>query len=145
MKILISACLMGVHCRYNGETVPLPAEVLEKLLERHTLIPVCPETLGGLPTPRQPAERFGEEVLGRSGSILTAAFTAGAEETLHLAGLLGCEAAIMKQRSPSCGAGHIYDGTFTGRVIPGDGVTTQLLRENGLAIYSELEVDELLR
>ena len=98
MKILISACLLGACCRYDGASKAHPLAAL--LAERHTLVPVCPEQLGGLPTPRPPAERRGGRVVTQSGDV-TEQYLRGATETLKLCKLLGCEAAVLKERSPS--------------------------------------------
>ena len=106
------------------------------------LIPVCPEQLGGLPTPRIPAERVGDKVLSRTGADVTAAFRAGAERALEAA--QGTGKALLKERSPSCGCTCIYDGSFTGQVIPGQGVTAELLARHGIKLYGESQVDELL-
>ena len=140
--LLISACLMGAACRYDGQRKPM--EHLESLMERYHLIPVCPEQLGGLATPRTPAERVGDRVLTADGTDVTAAYTAGAEEVLRLAKLYGCAKALLKERSPSCGHGEIYDGTFSRRMIPGSGVAAQLLAENGIAVYGERRWEELV-
>ena len=110
-NILISACLLGVCCRYDGESKPIMQTVA--LMERYHLVPVCPEQLGGLPTPREPSERQGCAVVMKSGTDVTAQYRRGAEQTLHLARLYGCKAAVLKERSPSCGSGRIYDGTFS--------------------------------
>ena len=143
MRILISACLLGCRCRYDGgANGPLPQ--LQALLSRHTLIPVCPEQLGGLPTPRPPAERCGDRVITRDGGDVTGQFRRGAQQTLELARRLGCTAAILKARSPSCGSGKIYDGTFSHTQVPGWGVTAQLLREAGLQVLDETQLDSLL-
>ena len=142
MKLLISACLLGVCCRYDGASKEYPQ--LKELMERHTLIPVCPEQLGGLSTPRHPAERQGERVVTKAGKDVTAAYRCGAEETLRLYRLLGCEAAVLKERSPSCGRDRVYDGTFTGTLTDGDGVTAELLRRHGIAVYGESEIRKLL-
>ena len=112
MRILISACLLGARCRYDGVSKLQPW--ISDLAERHILVPVCPEQLGGLPTPRPPAERRGDQVMTRDGGDVTAQYRRGAEEALRLCRLLGCEAALLKERSPSCGSGMVYDGTFTG-------------------------------
>lgn len=144
MRILMSACLLGVNCRYNAEPKALPDAVLTRLLERHTVVPVCPEQLGGLTTPREPSERRGERVVMRTGRDVTAEYVRGAQEALRLCKQFGCEAAVLKERSPSCGHGTIYDGTFTGTLIPGDGVTVQLLLQNGVAVYGERDIDKLL-
>ena len=133
--ILVSACLLGVPCRYDG-TGHADARVLALAKKRH-LIPVCPEQLGGLPTPRPPAERHDTRVLTRDERDFTAAFTRGAEETLRLAKLFSCRIAILKSSSPSCGSGQIYDGCFCGRLIPGDGLTAALLKQEGLTVLSE--------
>lgn len=144
MKLLVSACLLGVNCRYNAEPKALPDDLLSRLLERHSVVPVCPEQLGGLTTPREPSERQGARVVMRSGRDVTAAYARGAQEALRLARQFGCTAAVLKERSPSCGHGEIYDGTFTGTRTSGDGVTAALLLENGIAVYGESEIDQLL-
>lgn len=140
--LLISACLLGLCCRYDGGSKPQPG--VEALAERYRLIPVCPEQLGGLPTPREPSERRADAVVSRSGTDVTAQFRRGAEQALHLARLYGCKAAVLKERSPSCGSGEIYDGTFTGTRVPGDGVTAELLKQNGIAVYGESDIWDLL-
>ena len=142
--LLISACLLGAACRYDGASRPLDAETLEKLKERYTLVPVCPETLGGLPTPRPPAERHGETVCTKAGTDVTAQYERGACETLRFSAFFGCKAALLKARSPSCGSGGIYDGSFTGTLTSGDGVTAQALKSAGVAVYTEDELDKLL-
>ncbi len=139
MKILVSACLLGVRCRYDGKSKPHPA--VERLMEQHTLIPVCGEILGGLPTPRVSAERQGERVVTADGRDVTAAYRRGAEEVLRLAERYGCKAAILKERSPSCGSGRIYDGTFTGTLTDGWGVTAELLRDHGICVIGESEAE----
>lgn len=135
MKILVSACLLGVRCRYDGKSKPHPA--VERLMEQHTLIPVCGEIFGGLPTPRVSAERQGARVVTADGRDVTAAYRRGAEEVLRLAERYGCKAAILKERSPSCGSGRIYDGTFTGTLTDGWGVTAELLRDHGICVIGE--------
>ena len=139
MKILVSACLLGVRCRYDGKSKPHPA--VERLMEQHTLIPVCGEIFGGLPTPRVSAERQGARVVTADGRDVTAAYRRGAEEVLRLAKLYGCKAAILKERSPSCGSGRIYDGTFTGTLTDGWGVTAELLRDHGICVIGESEAE----
>jgi uncharacterized protein YbbK (DUF523 family) len=108
-----------------------------ELLKREILIPVCPEQLGGLSTPRQPSELRGGQVCTASGLDETAQYLRGATETLAIACLLGVEEAILKQRSPSCGCGQVYDGTFTHSVVAGDGLTTALLKRHGIHVISE--------
>ena len=139
MKILVSACLLGVRCRYDGKSKPHPA--VERLMEQHTLIPVCGEIFGGLPTPRVSAERQGARVATADGRDVTAAYRRGAEEVLRLAERYGCKAAILKERSPSCGSGRIYDGTFTGTLTDGWGVTAELLRDHGICVIGESEAE----
>ncbi|MFO7895945.1 MAG: DUF523 domain-containing protein [Candidatus Cloacimonadales bacterium] len=133
--ILVSACLAGIKCRYDGKDNK--SEYVIDLVRKGQALPVCPEQLGGLPTPRLPAEQAGGEVITAAGDDYTAAFQKGAEETLRLAQLSGAERAILKQRSPSCGSTKIYDGNFRGKVIAGQGITAKLLAENGIAIISE--------
>lgn len=139
--LLISACLLGIPCRYDGKEKPM--ENLKKLQERYTLIPVCPEQLGGLATPRTPAERQNDKVITAEGTDVTAAYTQGAEAVLRLAQICGCRKALLKERSPSCGSKEIYDGTFRRNLIPGMGTTAQLLTENGLTVFGESQWEEL--
>lgn len=133
--ILVSACLLGVPCRYDG--TGFADERILALAKKYQLIPVCPEQLGGLPTPRSPAERNGTRILTRDDRDVTAAFSRGAEETLRLAKLFSCRIAILKANSPSCGSGQIYDGCFRGRLIPGDGMTAALFKQQGITVLSE--------
>lgn len=142
MNILVSACLLGVECRYNGKGVLEPQA--KALLERHHLIPVCPEIMGGLATPRTPAERKAGRVITRDGEDVTSAYEKGAVEALKLAQLFGCGAAVLKERSPSCGKGQIYDGTFTGKLTEGEGVCAGLLEAHGIKVYGESQIDRLL-
>ena len=141
-RILVSACLLGVYCRYNGERKKMDG--IERLMERAELIPVCPEILGGLPTPRPPAERVGDRVMNREGADVTEAYQRGAEETLRLAELFGAHLALLKERSPSCGKGKIHDGSFQGRIVDGSGVTAELLSSHGISVYGESRIDALL-
>lgn len=142
-KLLISACLLGENCRYDGRSQPLPEAVLRRLREKYELLPVCPEQEGGLPTPRIPSERRGERVVNRSGEDVSAFFERGAERALALARESGCKRALFKERSPSCGSGSVYDGSFTGRLIPGDGVTAEKLKAAGVELYGESEAERL--
>ena len=141
-KLLISACLLGRNCKYNGGNNYAP--LTEALKERYELVPVCPECFGGLPIPHEPSERVGDRVLSKSGADVTAAFQRGAEKTLALALQHGVKKAVLKERSPSCGCGSIYDGTFTGTVVPGNGVAAELLLSRGVVIYGESRIGELL-
>lgn len=142
MRILISACLLGTCCRYDGGGNR--QEWAEELGRRYELVPVCPEQLGGLATPRPPAERLGNRVVTNAGGDVTDAYEKGAAEALALARLLDCQAAVLKERSPSCGRGAIYDGTFSHTQVPGDGVTAQRLLEAGIPVYGESQVRQTL-
>jgi len=133
--LLISACLMGYNCKYNGGNNALPEDVLASLRQRYRLIPVCPEAAGGLPTPRVPSERRGGRVVTRDGRDVTAAFRRGAEIAGKLAERTGARLALLKSGSPSCGSGMIYDGSFTGTLMPGDGVTAEYLKNKNLTIF----------
>lgn len=144
MTILVSACLLGVPCKYSGGDNACPALLAAAAQGRHTLIPVCPEVYGGLPTPRPPAERRGGAVVTEAGDDVTAQYRQGAEIALRLARLTGCEAAVFKKNSPSCGHGAIYDGTFRHMLVPGSGVTAALLEQNGLPVYNEDDCAALL-
>lgn len=133
---LVSACLAGVHCRYDCQAQSRPE--IEEMVQNGTAIPVCPEQLGGLPTPRPPAERVGGRVLTKSGQDVTAQYKAGAEEALKIAILCGATEALLKSKSPMCGCGKIYDGSFTGNLTEGDGIVTELLKSRGIKV---IEVD----
>jgi uncharacterized protein YbbK (DUF523 family) len=145
---IVSACLAGVNCKYNGGSSP--NETVIKLVAQGKAVPVCPEQLGGCPTPRSTAEiagGTGEDVLeGRcrvirsDGVDATGEFARGAEEVLRLARLVGADKAVLKSRSPSCGCGEIYDGTFSGRLVAGNGVTAELLIRNGIEVLTEKNV-----
>lgn len=130
---LVSACLAGFRCRYDGKiTVD---ETIAELVREGKALPVCPEMLGGLPCPRIPCERVPDgRVMAFDGTDKTEAFASGAAEVLRLARLYGCDKAILKARSPSCGKGKIYDGTFSGKLTDGDGVTAELLEHNGISV-----------
>lgn len=139
MKILVSACLLGIDCKYNGKNNKND-QVIE-LLKTHDLIPACPEIMGGLTTPRTPSEIHEDEVITKDGKNVTKQYQKGAEETLKIAKLYNCKTAILKEKSPSCGCGKIYDGTFTGTLIDGDGITARLLKEHGIKITGETTLD----
>lgn len=144
-KLLISACLLGFCCKYDGGTNSLPAETIAALREQYELIPVCPETAGGLPIPRAPSERRGGRVLSREGNDVTDEYEKGAHIALALAERFGCRRALLKERSPSCGAGEIYDGTFSHSRVPGDGVAAEALRKAGLTLCGESETEKLIK
>lgn len=133
--MLVSACLLGLNCKYSGGNNLCP-QVLA-LRDRIHMIPICPEQLGGLSTPRPAAERQRSRVVNRAGQDVTVEFQRGAQAALELARLFACSSAILKARSPSCGAGEIYDGSFNGTQISRDGVTAQILRLAGLTLYTE--------
>lgn len=130
--MIVSACLAGYPCRYDGKAKPC-AQVIE-LVRAGKAIPVCPEQLGGLPTPRSAAEIRAGRVVDDEGTDRTEAFRRGAQAVLALAQTYGATQALLQNRSPSCGSGWIYDGTFSKRLIPGDGVTARLLSENGIQV-----------
>lgn len=140
-KILVSSCLLGVECRYKGDGCPCQKVI--DLGKDNTLIPVCPEQAGGLPTPRTPSERVGDKVIMRDGTDVTSEYKKGAETALYLAKTLNADFAILKANSPSCGKGIIYDGTFTGAKCEGNGVTSELLLNNGIPVYTEDEIDQI--
>ncbi len=140
-NILVSACLLGVACRYDGKRKPNEAVIALK--EKYNLIPVCPEIMGGLPTPRLPSEIRGGTVIMENGEDVTDKYSKGAEETLRLARLFGCGKAVLKEKSPSCGSGRIYDGTFSKTLTEGNGVTAGMLLANGIRVAGETEIDAL--
>lgn len=132
MKIMVSACLLGHRCKYNGGDNY--CEEARALTDRHTVIPVCPESAGGLPTPRPPCEIVGGEVMGADGVSRDREFRAGAEKCLELAMEKDIDLAVLQSRSPSCGVGRIYDGTFSGRLTEGSGVFASMLKDNGFRV-----------
>lgn len=148
-KVLISACLLGVKCRHNGRDSK-SEDVMERF-EGEELVPVCPEQLGGLPTPRPPAEIVGgdgADVLDGSASVITVdgedktrEFLGGAHQTLEIAKSHNAAHAVLKSKSPSCGCGRIYDGSFTGEFGEGDGVTASLLRRHGIQVMTEADIE----
>ena len=142
-NLLISACLLGVECKYSGGSNALPEETIKKLRELYRLIPVCPETAGGLTTPRDPSERRGDRVVSCRGADVTQQFKKGAEAALELARRYGCTTALLKEHSPSCGSGLIYDGSFSGKLVEGDGCAAELLKAAGVSVVGE-NVTELL-
>lgn len=146
-KILISACLLGENCKYNGgnNADAIPAEALDKLEQIYELVAVCPECMGGLTTPREPAEicANGRVFTKFSGRDVTAEFVFGAQNCADIARKNDCKIAILKERSPSCGSGEIYDGSFTGRIVSGDGLTAAALKKLGVHIVGESALSEL--
>ena len=140
-KLLISACLLGTPCRYDGRSV---AKVdVDRLTEKYDLIPVCPEVDGGLPTPRTPSERVGDRVLMRDGRDVTENYMRGALIAYEACVKNGCKYALMKERSPSCGVGRIYDGTFSGTLTDRDGVAAEYLLSHGIKVFGESEIEKM--
>lgn len=141
-NVLVSACLLGIGCRYDGKHKAHP-EVIA-LGEKYNLIPVCPEIYGGLPTPRTPSERVGDKVMMRDGTDVTENYERGAREALELCRIYNVRLAILKQRSPSCGKGEIYDGSFSGALADRDGVCAELLMKNGIRVITENEINDII-
>ena len=135
--IIMSACLCGVNCKYSGGN-NLNEKCLE-LFKKGEAILVCPEHLGGLMTPRIPAEIREDKVITKEGEDVTAQFLKGAEETLRIAKMVNAKKAILKEGSPSCGCNYIYDGNFNGTKIKGKGITASLLEKNGIKVISDCE------
>ena len=141
-RILISACLVGDNVKYDGGNNKNP--LIDKLLEKYELVPFCPEVEGGLPTPRHPSEQKDDGVINDLGEDVTENFERGAELAYNICLFLKIKKAILKERSPSCGVHHVYDGTFSHQVIEGSGVTAKYLKEKGIRIYNEDEIPMLL-
>ena len=134
MKIGISACLLGRNCKYNGKNNFNAS--LCKLLEGHEIVPVCPETFGGLPSPRTPCEIVDGKVIGKDGLDYTKNYMEGSQKAFDM--IQDCDLIILQKRSPSCGNSQIYDGTFSGRLISGKGTFAQMLKELNISV---LEAD----
>lgn len=134
-NIIVSACLLGVSCRYDGNSKP--NEKIIDLKEKYNLIPICPEIMGGLPTPRMSAEIKDGRVKTENGIDVTEEYKKGADEALKLASLFGCKKAILKENSPSCGCGKIYNGEFTRTLKDGNGITAELFIKNGIDVFGE--------
>lgn len=131
-KILVSACLAGINCRYDAGN-KLNQSILNLVKQRLT-VTVCPEQLAGFSTPREPAEQKNGKVFNRTGEDLTDQYIQGAKKALRIAQLHGCKKAILKEKSPMCGVNKIYDGIFNDRITKGSGILTQLLRKNGIKV-----------
>jgi len=142
--ILISACLLGINCKYNGGNNN--SEKALELVKEGNAIPICPEQLGGLKTPRPPAEikiiNGQKHVTNQEGEDVTSSFQKGAEEVLKLAKKLNIHQAILKSKSPSCGKGKIYNGNFEGKIVDGNGITAQLLMDNGIEVLTMEEYEQ---
>lgn len=137
-KILVSACLLGVDCKYSGGN-NYNEKVIEYIKDKE-VIPVCPEILGGLSTPRPPSERIDSKVINNQNIDVTKEYAKGAQQALLLAKLFNVKKALLKAKSPSCGKGSIYDGTFSSVLIEGNGVTTDLLEANGITVITEQDL-----
>ena len=143
-KILISACLLGENVKYDGKNNSiLEDSFIKKLLKLNMLIPLCPEVEGGLETPRVPVEIIDNKAINQIGEDKTSYFDKGAQKALALCQKHDIKYAILKFRSPSCGSGQVYDGTFSHTLIDGDGITTKLLKENGIEIFTEKELEKI--
>ena len=140
--ILVSACLLGCACRFDGRANY--HEAINELRKKYHVIIVCPEVDGGLPIPRIPSEIMGDKVINQEGEDKTANFRKGAEIALAQAQKYGAKISILKAKSPSCGSGQIYDGTFSKTLIEGDGYTTRLLKKHGITVYNETNFEQLL-
>lgn len=138
MKLLVSACLLGIPCRYDGASKPCPKVLALK--EKHTLIPVCPEELGGLSTPREPCELQKGYARTQKGRDCTPQYSLGAKKAWKIYQENACQGAILKAKSPSCGKGRVYDGTFSRQLIPGNGIACQYLLDRGVAVKTEEEL-----
>ncbi len=142
-NLLISSCLVGNNTKYNGKNNYLP--LIEKLKDKYNLIVICPEVMGGLSIPRDPSEIKGDKVISNKGNDVTKEYNLGAKIALELAKKYNCKKALLMEKSPSCGVKKIYDGTFSKNLIDGMGITTKLLYENKIEVYSKDEIDLLLR
>ena len=143
-NVLISACLLGVDCKYNGSNNKLDDEIIHSLKDKYNLIPVCPEIMGGLPTPRNPVEIKDGKVFDYDGEEFTKEFEKGSDEVVKLAKLYNPTIAILKENSPSCGTNYIYDGTFNNKKIKGMGITARKLSEEYVRLFNEENIKILL-
>ena len=139
--VVVSACLAGVECRYNGQAFPIPRVI--EMVKKGQAIPLCPEILGDLPIPRLSAEQCGGRIFAKDGQDLTNEYVAGAKIALNIAQLVGCKKAILKSKSPACGCGVIYDGTFSGKLTQGDGFFCKLLKDQNVKVFTEDEMTSL--
>ncbi len=135
MKIGVSSCLLGINCKYNGQSNK--NEGIIKLKEKYELVPICPEVLGGLPTPRIPAEIIKDKVINKQGIDVTRNYNDGANKALQILKENNINIVILKSKSPSCGRDRIYDGTFSHILIEGQGVSAKLFSDNNITIYDE--------
>lgn len=143
LKILVSACLAGYRCRYDGKLKGDPR--IERLVSSGIAVPVCPEVLGGLPVPRIPSEIQGERVVNAEGKDVTSEYHRGAEESLRICRDNGCVLAVLKAKSPACGCGEVYDGTFSRTLIRGNGILAGMLEKEGVPVYTEQDIETVLK
>jgi uncharacterized protein YbbK (DUF523 family) len=141
-RVLVSACLLGAEVRHHGGAATVEHPVLRRWREDGRIVGVCPEMAGGLPAPRPPSEIRGLRVVTRDGKDVTSQFLTGARTAVQIAHELGIRVAVLKSRSPSCGTGRIYDGTFSGRLVDGDGITAAALRGEGVQVFDELHLED---
>lgn len=142
MKIAVSSCLLGINCKYNGKSNY--NEDIIKLKEKYEIIPICPEVLGGLPTPRIPSEIINNKVINQEGTNVTLEYVTGANKALQILKENNIKIAILKAKSPSCGKGEIYDGTFSHIIIEGNGITAKLFLENDILVLNEYNFHQYL-
>ena len=143
INLIISTCLCGNNTKFNGGNNLISR--LNEIEDKFNLIHICPEVFGGLKTPRDPSEILKDKVISNAGVDVTQNFINGANQAIALAKKYNAKYALLKEGSPSCGVHKIYDGTFTGTKIDGNGVTTAMLKELGIIVFNENEIDELLR
>lgn len=141
MNVLVSACLLGNPCRYDGRSKP--CEGVIELRNKVQFVPICPEILGGLSIPHPASEIKNGRVVSAEGKDVTGAFCAGAQKALAIAQKYHCTCALLKERSPSCGCKEIYDGSFSGKLVSGNGITAELLLQNGILVFGESEIEKL--
>jgi uncharacterized protein YbbK (DUF523 family) len=140
-RVLVSACLLGAEVRHHGGAATIEHPVLRRWREEGRVVGVCPEMAGGLPAPRPPSEIRGLRVVTRDGRDVSSEFQKGARMAVQVVRELGIRVAVLKSRSPSCGTRQIYDGTFSGRLIDGDGVTAAALCREGVQVFDEYQLD----
>ena len=143
MKIGVSACLVGKNTKYDGKNNY--NEYVMKYLKDKEYVIICPEVFGGLPTPRTPSEQRGDKVFAKNNKDVTKEFVNGAKESLSILKKQGITTVILKERSPSCGYKKIYDGSFTGKIIDGNGVFAKLAIDNGFVIYTESDIEKIIK
>lgn len=139
----VSSCLVGIKCTYRGDDNLI--NEIKKLVENHEAITICPEVLGGLTIPRHPCEIINDKVINNQGEDKTKEYILGAKRALEILQKNNVDVVLMKSKSPSCGKGYVYDGSFSHTLIEGDGITCQLLKKQGIKIFNENELDEFFK